>query len=132
MIWKEVLEAERFQRGYLEVDTGMMRYGGPIARMMMGDTNNKFTFVLAWCAQTDSGEGPACARQWEICEDQRRLTVEFDYTLTGIPREASDTNSFRFKISGVGNAILLPQGYFGQTGTILQPVMVRGLVLEHA
>ncbi len=132
MIWKEVLEAERFQRGYLEVDTGMMRYGGPIARMMMGDSNQRFTFILGWCAQKDSGGGPQCSRMWEICEDPRRLTVEFDYMLSGIPREASDTNSLRFKLPGCGNAILLPQGYVGQTGVILQPFMVRGLMLEHA
>jgi hypothetical protein len=127
MIWREVLGDQRFQGGHIETDTGIMRYGGPIARMMMGDTDNQFTFMLDWCAQKDSGGGPACTRRWEICEDPKRLTIAFDYTLSGIPREASDANSFRFKIPGVGSAILLPRGYVGETGVVLKPEMVRGL-----
>ncbi len=126
MIWKEVLDDPRFLGGHLEIDTGIMRYGGPIARMMIADKDFDFTFLLDWCAQKDSGGGPTCTRAWEACDDPKRLTVTFDYTVSGIPREASDTNSFRFKVPGVGNAILLPRGYVGHTGVVVTPEMVRG------
>lgn len=126
MIWKEVLCERSFIGGYLETTDHTTRFGGPILRMEMPDKSCLFTFRLEWCAQKPLASHPD-DYMWDICPDPKRCVVTFDYTLVGIPRPAADKHSFHFKLPGLGETILLPKGYYGKTGTILEPIFVKGL-----